>query len=52
MSELIDTIKALPKQDGVDEIRIPSERAFQERARRRVEGIVMEQKIVDMLEAL
>ncbi len=52
MSELVETIKALPKQDGVDEIRIPSERAFQERERRRVEGIVVEQKIVDMLEAL
>jgi LDH2 family malate/lactate/ureidoglycolate dehydrogenase len=52
MSELIDTIKSLPKQDGVDEIRIPSERAFQERARRRIEGIVVEKKIVEMLEAL
>jgi LDH2 family malate/lactate/ureidoglycolate dehydrogenase len=52
MTELIETIKALPKQDGVEEIRIPSERAFQERARRRVEGIVIEKKIVDMLEAL
>jgi LDH2 family malate/lactate/ureidoglycolate dehydrogenase len=52
MSELVETIKALPKQDGVEEIRIPSERAFQDRARRRVEGIVVEQKIVDMLEAL
>src|SRR3984957_5443760 len=52
MTELIETIKALPKQDGVDEIRIPSERSFQERARRRVEGIVIEKKIVDMLETL
>jgi LDH2 family malate/lactate/ureidoglycolate dehydrogenase len=52
MTELVETIKALPKQDGVEEIRIPSERAFQERARRRVEGIVVEKKIVDMLEAL
>jgi LDH2 family malate/lactate/ureidoglycolate dehydrogenase len=52
MSELVETIKALPKQDGVDEIRIPSERSFQERVRRRVEGIVVEKKIVDMLEAL
>jgi LDH2 family malate/lactate/ureidoglycolate dehydrogenase len=52
MTELIDTIKALPKQDGVEEIRIPSERAFHERARRRVEGIVIENKIVEMLEAL
>jgi LDH2 family malate/lactate/ureidoglycolate dehydrogenase len=52
MCELIETIKALPKQDGVEEIRIPSERAFQERARRRMEGIVVEKKIVDMLDAL
>ena len=52
MSELIDAIKSLPKQDGVEEIRVPSERAFQERARRRVEGIVVEKKIIDMLEAL
>jgi LDH2 family malate/lactate/ureidoglycolate dehydrogenase len=52
MSELVETIKSLPKQDGVDEIRIPSERAFHERARRRIEGIVVEKKIVDMLEAL
>ena len=52
MSELVDTIKALPKQDGVEEIRIPSERAFAERARRRQEGIVVEMKILEMLEAL
>lgn len=52
MTELVETIKALPKQDGVDEIRVPSERSFQERARRRVEGIVFDKKIVDMLEAL
>jgi len=52
MSELVETIKALPKQDGVEEIRIPSERAFKERQRRREEGIVVEKKIVDMLEAL
>ena len=52
MTELVETIKALPKQDGVDEIRIPSERSFQERVRRRVEGIVVEKKIVEMLEEL
>jgi LDH2 family malate/lactate/ureidoglycolate dehydrogenase len=52
MTDLVETIKSLPKQDGVEEIRVPSERAFQERERRRVEGIVVEQKIVDMLDAL
>jgi LDH2 family malate/lactate/ureidoglycolate dehydrogenase len=52
VSELIDRIKAVPRQPGVDEIRIPSERAFQERERRLVEGIVLERKVVTALEAL
>jgi LDH2 family malate/lactate/ureidoglycolate dehydrogenase len=52
MTELVETIKALPKQDGVEEIRVPSERAFKERERRRIEGIVVEKKIVEMLQAL
>jgi LDH2 family malate/lactate/ureidoglycolate dehydrogenase len=52
VTELIQTIKATPRQDGVDEIRIPSERAFQQRERRRREGIVLEQKVVDALKAL
>lgn len=51
-SELIHAIKETPKQAGVDEIRIPSERAFHERERRRREGIVFEQKVVDALNAL
>jgi LDH2 family malate/lactate/ureidoglycolate dehydrogenase len=52
VSELIDRIKATPRQPGVDEIRTPSERAFRERERRRVEGIVLERKVVEALEAL
>ncbi len=52
MAELVDHIKATPKQDGVDEIRLPSERAFRERDRRRVEGIVLDRKVVDALNAL
>ena len=51
-SELIHAIKETPKQAGVNEIRIPSERAFRERDRRRQEGIVFEQKVVDALNAL
>ena len=51
-SELIAAIKATPKQAGVDEIRIPSERSFRERDRRRQEGLVFEQKVVDALNAL
>ena len=52
MTELVQAIKATPRQPGVDEIRIPSERARRERERRRVEGIVLEQKVVASLEAL
>ena len=52
MTELVQAVKATPRQPGVDEIRIPSERANRERERRRVEGIVLERKVVAALEAL
>ena len=52
LSELIARIKATPRQPGVDEIRIPSERAFREREQRRVEGIVLDRKVVDALHVL
>ncbi len=52
VSELIDRLKATPRQPGVEEIRIPSERAFRERERRRVEGIVFDRKVVEALNAL
>jgi LDH2 family malate/lactate/ureidoglycolate dehydrogenase len=52
MSEFVRQIKATPRQPGVEEIRIPSERAMRERERRRKEGIVLERKVVDALRAL
>ncbi|MGZ9005648.1 MAG: Ldh family oxidoreductase [Burkholderiales bacterium] len=52
MSELVRRIKATPRQPGIDEIRIPSERAHRERERRRIEGIVIERKVLDALKAL
>ncbi len=52
MSELVRKIKDTPRRPGVKEIRIPSERAARERERRRREGIVMERKVIDALEAL
>jgi LDH2 family malate/lactate/ureidoglycolate dehydrogenase len=52
VSDLIARLKATPRQSGVEEIRIPSERAFRERQRRRVEGIVLERKVVEALNAL
>lgn len=38
LEELLTGIKALPKQAGVSEIRIPSERGFRERGIRRKQG--------------
>jgi LDH2 family malate/lactate/ureidoglycolate dehydrogenase len=52
LAELVERIKATPRQPGVAEIRIPSERAFRERERRRAEGIVLDRKVVDALNAL
>ena len=52
MAALVKAVKAAPRQPGVDEIRIPSERAYRERDRRRIEGIVLERKVVDSLRAL
>jgi LDH2 family malate/lactate/ureidoglycolate dehydrogenase len=52
MSAYVRELKATPRQPGVEEIRIPSERAYRERERRREEGIVIERKVVDSLRAL
>ena len=49
LAQMIANIKATPKQPGVDEIRIPSERAFEERERRRVEGFIMERRIYERI---
>jgi LDH2 family malate/lactate/ureidoglycolate dehydrogenase len=48
----IAAIKATPRQDGVDEIRIPGERAYRERERRTREGIEIDRRIHDALIAL
>ena len=52
MSEYVRQMKALPRQPGVSEIRIPSERARVERDRRRSEGIVVKRKVIESLKAL
>lgn len=51
-SDMIDRIKATPRQPGVTEIRIPSERAFRERARALREGIEIDRSIYDALLAV
>lgn len=52
MAEYVRQIKATPKQPGVDEIRIPSERAMRERELRRKEGILVDKKVVESLKII
>ena len=52
MSEMLARVKATPRQPGVDEIRLPGERAYRERARNSREGIEIDRKIYDALLAL
>ena len=52
MAALVKAIQATPRRDGVAEIRIPSQRAFRERDRRRAEGILVDQAVIDALKAL
>jgi len=48
----IAVIKSTPRQDGVQEIRIPGERAYRERARLSREGLEIDTRISDALIAL
>src|ERR1700759_5054503 len=52
VTELIDRIKATPRQAGVDDIRIPSERAFRSREQLSREGLSFDQLVFDGLVAL
>ncbi len=52
MSELVKAIQATPRRPGVEEIRIPSQRAFRERERRRAEGILVDRAVIAALSAL
>jgi LDH2 family malate/lactate/ureidoglycolate dehydrogenase len=52
MSAMLARVKAAPRQPGVDEIRLPGERAFRERARHKRDGIEIDRKIYDALMAL
>jgi LDH2 family malate/lactate/ureidoglycolate dehydrogenase len=52
VAQLIERIKATPRQTGVDEIRIPSERAFRARERALREGLEIDQLVYDALVAL
>ena len=52
VTALIDRVKAVPKQPSVDEIRIPSERAFRTRERLLREGLEIDRLVFDSLAAL
>jgi LDH2 family malate/lactate/ureidoglycolate dehydrogenase len=52
MAELVRAIQNTPRRAGVEEIRIPSMRAFHERERRRAEGILVDRAVIAALEAL
>ncbi|MGH6739277.1 MAG: Ldh family oxidoreductase [Bradyrhizobium sp.] len=52
VTELIERVKATPRQDGIDEIRIPSERAFRTRERALRDGIEIDRRVFDALVAL
>jgi LDH2 family malate/lactate/ureidoglycolate dehydrogenase len=52
VTELIERVKATPRRPGVDEIRIPSERAFRSRERALREGIEIDRLVHDDLVAL
>jgi LDH2 family malate/lactate/ureidoglycolate dehydrogenase len=52
ISRLIERIKATPRQPGVDDIRIPSERAFRSRERALRAGLEIDRVVFDALVAL
>jgi len=52
MTELIDRVKSTPRAAGIDEIRIPSERAFRHRERALVEGIEIDRAVYEALERM
>jgi LDH2 family malate/lactate/ureidoglycolate dehydrogenase len=52
LTQLIEDIKATPRQANVSEIRIPSERAFRSRERALREGLEIDRLVFDALRAL
>jgi LDH2 family malate/lactate/ureidoglycolate dehydrogenase len=52
VSALVQRVKGVPRQPGVDEIRIPGERSFKSRERLRREGIEIDRLVYDALAAL
>jgi LDH2 family malate/lactate/ureidoglycolate dehydrogenase len=51
-TQLVERVKATPRQKGIEDIRVPSERAFRCRERALREGIEIDRTIFDALVAL
>jgi len=52
LEELLARVRGLPRQPGVSEVRIPSERGFREREIRRRQGILVKTKVVERLKQM
>jgi len=52
LGELIEAVRAVPPLNPDEPVRIPSERSFRERERRRKEGIPLDRAVYDQLRAL
>ncbi len=52
LEELLMKIKGLPRQPGVSEIRVPSERGFREREIRRKQGILVNKRVIARLQEM
>ncbi len=52
LTQSLARVKATPLQEGVEEIRIPSERSYVERARNTLQGIVIDRLVHDGLSRL
>jgi LDH2 family malate/lactate/ureidoglycolate dehydrogenase len=52
VTELIDRVKATPREAGIDEVRIPSERAFRSREHALRAGLTFDRLVFDALVAL
>lgn len=52
LKRLIETVRAVPPLDPEAPVRIPSEKSFRERARRRKEGLLVDRAVYDRLLAL
>ena len=51
-TNLVNHLKSIKRQPGVDEIRVPSERSFRERRQRLNEGLVFDKKVIESLHAI